>query len=45
MFSIVVIAVAVGVSTMYIRHEMYMRRKRRAELARGEDSPPTTKPS
>lgn len=45
MFSIIVIAVAASVFTMYIRHEMYLRRKRRAELARGEDSPPTTKPS
>ena len=45
MFSIVVIAVAIGVFTMYIRHEMYMRRKRRSELAAGKDSPPTTKPS
>ena len=45
MFSIVVIAVAIGVFTMYIRHERYLRRKRRAELARGEGSPPTTKPS
>ncbi len=45
MFSIVVIAVAASVFTMYIRHEMYMRRKRRAELARADDSPPTTKPS
>jgi multisubunit Na+/H+ antiporter MnhB subunit len=44
MFSIVVIAVAIGVFTMYFRHDRQMRRKRRAELARGEDSPPTTKP-
>ena len=34
MFSIVVIAVAVGVFTMYVRHERQMRR-RRAELAEG----------
>jgi hypothetical protein len=45
MFSIVVLAVVAAVFTMYIRHEMYLRRKRRAELAKGEDSPPTTKPS
>ncbi|HEU4733684.1 MAG TPA: hypothetical protein VFT22_37580 [Kofleriaceae bacterium] len=38
MFSLIVIAVAVGVFTMYIRHDLQMRRKRRAELARGEDS-------
>jgi len=41
MFSIVVIAVAVGVFTMYIRHELYMRRKRRAELTPGDRDPPT----
>jgi hypothetical protein len=41
MFSIVVIAVAVGVFTMYFRHELQLRRKRRAELApHGDDSPP-----
>jgi hypothetical protein len=45
MFSIVVIAVAIGVFTMYFRHELQLRRKRRAELARGEDPPTTTKPS
>jgi hypothetical protein len=46
MFSIIVAAVAVGVFTMYIRHELQLRRKRRAALARGEDEPPpTTKPS
>jgi hypothetical protein len=40
MFSIVVIAVAVGVFTMYFRHERQLRRKRKAELARGEAPPP-----
>ena len=45
MFSIVVIAVAIGVFTMYIRHEVAMRRKRRAELAQGSEQPPPTKPS
>jgi hypothetical protein len=45
MFSIVVIAVAIGVFTMYVRHELYMRRKRRAELAPGDQAPPPTKPS
>jgi hypothetical protein len=44
MFSIVVIAVAIGVFTMYFRHDLQMRRKRRAELARGEDPPPPAKP-
>jgi hypothetical protein len=38
MFSIIVIAVAIGVFTMYFRHDRQMRRKRRAELARGDDS-------
>jgi hypothetical protein len=45
MFSIVVIAVAIGVVTMYIRHERHLRRRRRAELAQGPGSPPTSKPS
>ena len=45
MFSIVVIAVAIGVFTMYIRHELHMRRKRRAELPPGEDPPSTPRPS
>jgi hypothetical protein len=45
MFSIVVLAVAIGVFTMYIRHELQLRRKRRAELARGPDEPPASKPS
>jgi hypothetical protein len=45
MFSIVVIAVAIGVFTMYFRHDRAMRRKRRAELARPEDPPPASKPS
>jgi hypothetical protein len=43
MFSIVVIAVAIGVFTMYFRHDRQMRRKRRDQLARGaagDDSPP-----
>jgi hypothetical protein len=53
MFSIVVIAVAIGVVTMYVRHELHMRRKRRAELPPGpagpaapdgDASPPATKP-
>jgi hypothetical protein len=56
MFTIVVIAVAIGVVTMYVRHELYLRRKRRAELpdgspraenparSSGDDPPPTTKP-
>jgi hypothetical protein len=44
MFSIVVIAVAVGVFTMYIRHELQLRRKRRAALPPGEDPPPSTRP-
>jgi hypothetical protein len=39
MFSIVVIAVAIGVFTMYFRHERQLRRKRRAELARGDEPP------
>lgn len=39
MFSIVVIAVAIGVFTMYFRHERELRRKRRAALVRGEDEP------
>jgi len=43
MFSIVVIAVAVGVFTMYIRHELHLRRKRRAELSPGKDPPPSTR--
>jgi hypothetical protein len=42
MFSIVVIAVAVGVFTMYIRHELQLRRKRRAALPPGDDPPPST---
>ena len=45
MFSIVVIAVAVGVFAMYFRHAAQMRRKRQAELAAGESPPPTAKPS
>jgi hypothetical protein len=44
MFSIVVIAVAVGVFTMYIRHELQLRRKRRAALSPGERPSPPTKP-
>jgi hypothetical protein len=43
MFSIVVIAVAIGVFTMYTRHELQLRRKRRAELARGDEPPPPAK--
>jgi hypothetical protein len=39
MFSLVVIAVAISVVTMYVRHTRFMRRKRMAELAAGE--PPT----
>jgi hypothetical protein len=39
MFSIVVIAVAIGVFTMYFRHERQLRQKRRAELARGDEPP------
>jgi hypothetical protein len=35
MFSLVVIAVAISVITMYVRHDRFMRRKRRAELAEG----------
>ena len=38
MFSIVVIAVALGVFTMYFRHSHQMRKKRRAELADGDAS-------
>jgi hypothetical protein len=34
-FSLVVIGVAVMVTTMYVRHERFMRRKRAAELASG----------
>jgi hypothetical protein len=44
MFSIVVLGVAIGVFTMYFRHEAQLRRRRRAQLPRGED-PPTSKPS
>jgi hypothetical protein len=40
MFSIVVIAVAVGVFVMYFRHDRQMRRKRRAELAAGDAGKP-----
>jgi hypothetical protein len=43
MFSLVVIAVAAGVFTMYFRHDRQMRRKRRAELAAGE-RPPSDRP-
>jgi len=43
MFSIVVIAVAVGVFTMYIRHELHLRRKRRDALSPGKDPPPSTR--
>jgi hypothetical protein len=32
MFSVVVIAVAIAVIGMYVRHDLQMRRKRRAEL-------------
>lgn len=44
MFSIVVIAVAIGVFTMYFRHEQLLRRKRRDELARGDEPPPAKPP-
>jgi hypothetical protein len=44
MFSLIVIAVAVGVFAMYFRHDRQMRRKRRAELEAGQDSPPSEKP-
>ncbi len=37
MFSIVVAAVAVGVFTMYIRHELQLRRKRLAETERSPE--------
>jgi multisubunit Na+/H+ antiporter MnhB subunit len=40
MFSVVVIAVAIGVFTMYFRHERQLRQKRRAALARGDEPPP-----
>jgi len=39
MFSIVVIAVAIGVFTMYFRHERQLRQKRRAALAPGDEPP------
>ncbi|HEX2690454.1 MAG TPA: hypothetical protein VHN14_27755 [Kofleriaceae bacterium] len=47
MFSVVVLAIAVGVFTMYFRHELVLRRKRRAARAtqQGEPTTPTTKPS
>jgi len=45
MFSIVVIAVAIGVFTMYTRHELQLRRKRRAAPGRGDEPPPPAKPS
>jgi hypothetical protein len=45
MFSIVVIAVAIGVFTMYTRHELQLRRKRRAAPAPGDEPPPPAKPS
>ncbi|HET7500458.1 MAG TPA: hypothetical protein VFK02_05625 [Kofleriaceae bacterium] len=40
MFSLVVLAVAIGVVTMYVRHELHLRRKRRGELTAGDDSTP-----
>jgi hypothetical protein len=46
MFTIVVIGVAVGVFTMYVRHDRQMRRKRSAEPtqpAPSESPPPETK--
>jgi len=43
MFTIVVIGVAAGVFAMYFRHSAQMRRKRRAELERGENPPPADK--
>jgi hypothetical protein len=45
MFSIVVIVVAVGVFTMYIRHDRLMRRRRRAELAAGDAASKTERDS
>ena len=39
MFSLVVIAIAISVVTMYVRHERFMRRKRLAERAGGEPPP------
>jgi hypothetical protein len=45
MFSIVVIAVAIGVFTMYARHELQLRRKRRAAPAPGDEPPPPATPS
>jgi hypothetical protein len=46
MFTIIVIGVAIGVFTMYVRHDRQMRRKRRAEataLAPPESPPPEAK--
>jgi hypothetical protein len=43
MFSIVVIAVAVGVFAMYFRHTAHMRRKQREALPEGENPPPAAK--
>jgi hypothetical protein len=45
MFSIVVIAVAIGVFAMYFRHDRQIRRNRRAELARAAEPPPSGAPS
>jgi hypothetical protein len=48
MFTIIVIGVAIGVFTMYFRHDRQMRRKRRAEamaLAPPENPPPEAKSS
>lgn len=43
MFSIVVIAVAVGVFAMYFRHAAEMRRKQHEPLPDGENPPPAAK--
>jgi hypothetical protein len=41
MFTIVVIGIAIGVFTMYFRHDRQMRRKRLAEVSGG---PPPADP-
>jgi hypothetical protein len=46
MFTIIVIGVAIGVFTMYFRHDRQMRRKRNAkpaDPAASESPPPETK--
>ncbi|MBC7973853.1 MAG: hypothetical protein H7138_02625 [Myxococcales bacterium] len=44
-FSLVVIAVAISVVTMYVRHGQFMRRKRLAERDAGEQAEPPAKPN